>query len=99
MRRLLLMLAVTLCAGCAPRVSIADRCSNYGFTPGTDAHANCRMRMSAQDDALQQRRGAALTRMGMQMMQPQPSPSLSTYRLPSGQVMHCSTVGTMTSCH
>lgn len=100
MRGLFLMLAVTLCAGCAPRVSIADRCSGYGFTPGTDAHANCQMRMSAQSDALQQRQGDALIRMGTQMMQ-QPAyqpPATTTYRMPSGQVMHCSKFGSMVSC-
>lgn len=86
-------------AGCGPRMSIADQCSQYGYRPGSSAHANCQMQLSIADQNLQQQRSNNLTRMGMQMMQPPPSPGMTTYRFPSGNTMTCSQVGTMVSCH
>lgn len=91
-------------AGCGPRTTIADQCTSYGWSPGTAGHANCQMQMRIADDNLQQRRSDNLMRMGSQMMQPpqpaytSPSP-FSSYRLPSGRIVNCSTIGTMTSCN
>lgn len=89
-----------LLSGCGPRMSIADQCSQYGYQPGSAAHANCQMQLSIADQNLQQRRSDNLTRMGMQMMQPPPAPAtgMTTYRMPSGQMMTCSRIGDMVSC-
>jgi len=103
MRKTCLVLALLAVGGCGNRMSIADQCTSYGWQPGTPGHANCQMRTRIANDNLQQRQGDALMRMGTQMMQPpQPAygtPSFSSYRLPSGRVVNCSTIGTMTSCN
>lgn len=104
MRKTCLVLALLAVGGCGNRMSIADQCTSYGWQPGTPGHADCQMRMRIADDNLQQRRGDAMMRMGTQMMQPpqpaytSPSP-FSSYRLPSGRIVNCSTIGTMTSCN
>jgi uncharacterized lipoprotein YajG len=45
MKSLLTVAAVALLAGCAhpPQRTIAEECKTYGFTPGTEAFANCQM--------------------------------------------------------
>ena len=52
MKALLIVCAVALsaCAGDPGRVAAADErtCAGYGFRPGTDAYANCRMRLQIQ---------------------------------------------------
>jgi hypothetical protein len=36
-----------------------DKCQNYGFKPGTDAYANCRMTLEVQERQEQQARDRA----------------------------------------
>lgn len=96
----LMIVGLLVLAGCGPRMSIADRCTSYGFAYGTNAHANCQMRLSAHNDVVQQRQGDALIRMGTQMMQ-QPAyqpPATTMYRMPSGNTMSCTRIGNMVSC-
>lgn len=52
-RKLLLVGALSGLAACAAdpaRLAAVDgeACSGYGFTPGTDGYANCRMRLQMQ---------------------------------------------------
>jgi GTP cyclohydrolase III len=43
-------LLLSACAADPARLAAADdqACAGYGFTPGTDAYANCRMRLQMQ---------------------------------------------------
>lgn len=46
MKHLLAVAAAASLAGCAgtPKLSIAEQCAAYGFTPGTTAFAECQQR-------------------------------------------------------
>lgn len=53
LKALLIVCGVALLAACAgnpAQVSAADErmCAGYGFRPGTDAYANCRLQMQIQ---------------------------------------------------
>lgn len=66
------------------------KCRGYGFQPGTDGYAQCRM---AQDTSRQRRRQQALQDMGDAVeqagnsFQRQPPPSLYCTSVASGKVM------------
>lgn len=76
--RLALAISLALLSGCAsPEQTAAvdnDRCASYGFTPGTDAYAQCRMQL---DSDRRTRRRAAIDSIGST---PMVAPGVSTTR-------------------
>src|SRR6185312_3457938 len=90
MRVLIVLCAVLALTGCATtsmspeQVAAADdtTCQGYGFTPGTDAFAQCRLQIAEQHHADNVRRrqaiGAALSDMGREMRENRPVTCSST---------------------
>jgi len=69
--KLVIFIPVLLLAAC---VSAEERCSSYGFKPGTQAYANCAMQVSQENSDRAQRVGQALSSMtlsGSGYQQPQ----------------------------
>jgi len=90
MRNCVFVLGLLALCGCASpeRLAAADdaRCTSYGFRPGTDAYANCRMQADMQRQA--QRQAAVSSLSNIQIRPPGVSPSINCVSRPglSGSV-------------
>lgn len=93
------LVALGILAGCGPRMSVADQCSQYGFHAGTAAHANCQMRLSLHRQAQEDQAWDEVGRYGQRLMtQPSYRGGTTTYTMPSGRVMSCTRTGDIVSC-
>lgn len=103
-----MIVAVALLAGCSTTpalqgptpemIAAADneRCIGYGFKPGTDAYADCRLRIEEARQA-NYRAAAAVPMPSFQ------SAPLAPYQIPTNRPVNCTSVGAgavvSTSCN
>lgn len=76
----MMLISATLLGAC---VSSAETCESYGFKAGTDAHADCQIRVDADNSA---RRLAALQHMQRASTPTFSPPSITTCRPIAGGV-------------
>ena len=79
------MLALTAC-NTRERVEarLDNRCRSYGFQPGTEGYANCRMQLDL-ESARAARGGPDLSQQGLQMMRTgRMTPSVTCTPIPGG---------------
>jgi len=92
-------IAATFLTGCASNAEIAqDRCTQAGFTRGTNQYASCYVTVVQQEEL----KGMAMMGIGLGMMEgggnQQVPQTVRTYTI-DGRIYNCSTLGGSTICN